>query len=427
MKTTDTALLGHVSAEALSASALSDLWTMCTAMFLQGRVLGILVGAAVGAGNHKVAGAYLQVSYFVIGIISVFVFCAWNVTAPLWKRFGSEPHIADEAGYYARVMSFSIPGLVAFSQMSQYFSAQRILYPEVNTATIALILNLSLGLVFVLGIPFPSFNGFGFVACPIVTAVVVYLQFAFFFLKYIHHQRLHEPCWDGWSWNHITTARVKTFVTLYFPAAMGSASDFWRVAVIGAIAAKLGETEVAVFNTSYRIMWIVLILVNAISSASAIKMSMRLGNMDPNGARQAGLVAISLSFVILVVISALVFVYARGFGMIFTQDEKFMELFAEARLPFATTVFLMCFSVAIEKVPYSMGRTNEVFWMGLIASWGAQVPAVFFLTQTWRNDLVGLFSGMSVGYAVLVVLYGYIAATSDWTKYAQLARDRSET
>lgn len=28
MKTTDTAFLGHVSAEALSASALSDLWTM---------------------------------------------------------------------------------------------------------------------------------------------------------------------------------------------------------------------------------------------------------------------------------------------------------------------------------------------------------------------------------------------------------------
>jgi Na+-driven multidrug efflux pump len=35
MKTTDTALLGHISSDALSAAALSDLWTMCTQMFVQ--------------------------------------------------------------------------------------------------------------------------------------------------------------------------------------------------------------------------------------------------------------------------------------------------------------------------------------------------------------------------------------------------------
>jgi Na+-driven multidrug efflux pump len=46
MKTTDTALLGHVSREALSAAALSDLWTMCTGILIQGRALDILVGGA---------------------------------------------------------------------------------------------------------------------------------------------------------------------------------------------------------------------------------------------------------------------------------------------------------------------------------------------------------------------------------------------
>jgi Na+-driven multidrug efflux pump len=44
MKTTDTALLGHVSREALSASALSDLWTMCSQVLLNGSILGVLVG-----------------------------------------------------------------------------------------------------------------------------------------------------------------------------------------------------------------------------------------------------------------------------------------------------------------------------------------------------------------------------------------------
>ena len=62
MKTTDTALLGHVSGQALSAAALSDLWTMCTAVLIQGRVLTILVGQSIGANNHHLALVYLRIS-----------------------------------------------------------------------------------------------------------------------------------------------------------------------------------------------------------------------------------------------------------------------------------------------------------------------------------------------------------------------------
>jgi Na+-driven multidrug efflux pump len=83
-------------------------------------------------------------------------------------------------------------------------------------------------------------------------------------------------------------------------------------------------------------------------------------------------------------------------------------------------------AIAIEKIPYSMGRTTEVFWYGLIGSWGGQVPGVLILTRYWRNDLIGLYWGMAFGYFMLCILYGYIALTSDWKKYALLARERSE-
>lgn len=62
MKTTDTALLGHVSGKALSAAALSDLYTMCTAVLIRGRALTILVGQTSGANNHYLAFVYLRIS-----------------------------------------------------------------------------------------------------------------------------------------------------------------------------------------------------------------------------------------------------------------------------------------------------------------------------------------------------------------------------
>lgn len=58
-----------------------------------------------------------------------------------------------------------------------------------------------------------------------------------------------------------------------------------------------------------------------------------------------------------------------------------------------------------------MGRTKEVFWYGLVASWGAQVPAVYLLTKLWRNDVVGLYTGMLSGYLVCVILYGWMLLT----------------
>ena len=121
MKTTDTALLGHVSREALSASALSDLWTMCSQVLMNGRILGVLVGGAVGADNPKLAGIYLQVSYVVLAAMAVVVFICWNVTEQVWLAFGSDPDISNMAGYYARVLSFAIPGILAFGQLAQFF------------------------------------------------------------------------------------------------------------------------------------------------------------------------------------------------------------------------------------------------------------------------------------------------------------------
>lgn len=154
---------------------------------------------------------------------------------------------------------------------------------------------------------------------------------------------------------------------------MGLSSDFWRVAFIGAVAAKLGETQVAVFNTSYRIMWIVLVLINALSSAAGIKTSLRLGAMDPSGARQASEVGIAMSALVLLIIGGFVLTRIRWFGRIFTNDDHFIDLLEETSLPFTLTLILMNLSVAIERVPYALGRTKIVFWCGFIASWGAQV------------------------------------------------------
>lgn len=110
-------------------------------------------------------------------------------------------------------------------------------------------------------------------------------------------------------------------------------------------------------------------MVNSMSSAAGINISIRLGKLDAGGAKQAGHVGAGMSLLFLVLVFGVVASNIRAFGMIFTQDETFLDIFEATRWPFSITLFLMNLSIAIEKIPYSMGRTTEVFWMGCIASW----------------------------------------------------------
>jgi len=155
-------------------------------------------------------------------------------------------------------------------------------------------------------------------------------------------------------------------------------------------------------------MWIALVMVGSLAGASAINMSLRLGEMNPMGARQAGLVGIAMSAFILIVVGCVLLVKSRMVARIFTEDLLFLDMFEEASLPFTLTLCFMNLAVAIERIPYAMGRTKEIFWMGFVASWGGQVPGVILMTHYWRADLVGLYTGMAIGYALLCVLYGII-------------------
>ena len=82
MKTTDSALLGHVSADALAAAALSDLWTMVTGVLIQARVLSVLCGAAIGAGKYSLSLSLQKTFNVWLVVVLPFVHSSYH-TLPL--------------------------------------------------------------------------------------------------------------------------------------------------------------------------------------------------------------------------------------------------------------------------------------------------------------------------------------------------------
>eukprot|EP00051_Salpingoeca_urceolata_P016031 m.211103 g.211103 ORF g.211103 m.211103 type:complete len:511 (-) comp18571_c0_seq3:335-1867(-) len=426
MKTVDTTLLGHLGTKYLSAAALSDLWTMASGVFVTGRVLTTFCGQAFGAGNFKLAGIWLQVSLLVLSCLSVFVMILWAITPIVLRGFHEDKELIHYASIYAWILMSCIPVRIAYSQLSQFFQAQRILYPEMLGSAIALGLQIILGLILVLGIPIPGFGGLGFYACPTLTSGLEYLQLFFLAGIFCMCLGLHKKCWPGWSWNHITKDRVVKYLKIYVPAALSSASDFWRFAVIGALAAKLSDTDVAVFNASYRILWICLTFAGSVAGAAGIRLGMSLGAGYAQDAKRIAGIATVLVVIILCGLGLIVFFLSRQLGKIFSSDPEVLDLFYSIRAPLAAMMVLMNLSVFLERIPVAMGRTTAVLLVGLVGSWIGQVPGVVLATKYWRNDLVGLYTGAACGYGLVCVLLLAVIQTSDWQRYADEARERAE-
>jgi len=431
IKTTDSALLGYTGTHYLAAASVSDLWTQSTGVFIMGGVLGMFCSQAIGSGNKQMAGIWLQVSLTVLSAILVPVAVSWALTGPLLRALGEPAEVADDASYYALVLMACLPARIGISQISQFFTSQKMLHPGMTTGFLAMLMNLVLGLYFVLGVPSvpAGWAGLGFHACPLVTSAVEYCQLALLWGVYWAGLKLYRECWPeaGWSWSHVTRARVAEFCRIYFPAALSLASDFWRVAAIGAVAATLGAAEVSVFNCSYRIMWIALTFIGSMGGAMAIHLGVALGAGDTAAAKLSARVCIATCCVAVVGLAAVMMLFARDVARLFSPDPAIQELFHEVRAPMVAMMVLMTLAVLLERIPMAMGRTSVVLGVGLLGSWAGQVPGVYIGVYLWRHDLVGLFTGVAAGYALLCILLAGIIITTNWEKYALEAQRRSET
>lgn len=411
----------------LEAASLSDLYTSCSGSFLNAGVLNTFVGQARGAGNPALGAVWLNISLFCIGSLCMFVVGLWFLTGPVLLLFGESEELSHHAGYYAKVLALCLPARMVMSQVGKFFAGNGDVKPQVFSALFAAVVNLVFGLVFVLGIPFKNFDGFGFIACPIVTTVTEYASLGYMLLVYCVYLRYHEKYhWTGFYFKDITNSRVSQFLKLYVPQALSISSDYWRVAVIGVFATTISELDVAVFNTSYRIMWMALTMVSSLGASVNIRLSTYIGSGDIKVAKETMRLGLVMMLFSVAGFILLLFFFMRDIASIFSSDTVVVEQFFLVRVPMMCMLFFMALAVFLEQVPVAMGKTKEVFYAGLIGSWFGQVPLSYVFINYVDHSLSSLYWGVSLGYFLTCIALAYIIWSADWQKVVEEAQARSE-
>lgn len=421
MKTTDSALLGHVGTKYLVASALADLWMSSTSSLILGGVVSVLAAQAVGAKDPKLAGVWLQVALLVSLFLLIPIGLSWLFTGDVMLAFGKGQDIAAICGLYSQLMCVALVGRVIVSSLTQFLYAIQEFSVPVRASSVAMVVNLVFGVFFVLGWPLKNWHGFGFVACPLVTAAAEYTML-FINIGYMWRHGIKEY-WPGWSLSHITTTRLWTYLKLFVPSALSISSDFWRMAVMGVMSATIGDDEVGVFNVSYRVMWLSLIFVGSVAQAVGVLMSNSVGANNVPEAKRACVIGGVLCGIVLAVVSVVVILYPRIIFSIFTEDPFMLQLFGDSASPFCAMLIFMNLAVYLERFPLAFSKMRAVFIIGLIGSWGFQVPFTFLCITFWRKDLTGLYTGGFIGYLAVCTTYLLYFKLTDWDRAAAKVRE----
>lgn len=422
----DTAVLGHVGTTYLTSASLSDLVTTSTFFLANDGVLGTFVGQAYGAGNFDLAGIWLQVSLVIVLSFSVPVLVAWNLVGPVLRRFGYHGKTLRDAALYSHILSISILPRIGFQQMSGYLQAMKIVTPAVVVSLVALAFNLVANVFVVLGVGIPGFDGVGFLGCPIVTTTAVVIQATLLYFVYFQCKQVHAKTWPGFQRRFITTTRIKNYLKLYLPSILQTGSEFWRFNVIGALAASLGDDEVAAFNSSYKVIYLVHQFVIALGIGTGIRVGIHLGAGKAARARDSTRIGMCLAAMVSAPLSAVVYIFPTFFARIFSSDQTVIDLYASISLELALTIVFMTLSDVMENILTAQGRALAVVISSSIVSWGVHVPATILLLRYWRHDMRGLYLGVALGYVVLTIICAALLILSDWNRLVIEAGERSE-
>mmetsp|Transcript_17700 Transcript_17700/g.24899 ORF Transcript_17700/g.24899 Transcript_17700/m.24899 type:complete len:623 (+) Transcript_17700:143-2011(+) len=445
MASTDSSFVGHIndnsghSAETyLAAAVLSD---MCVNVLMVpplafNQVLNALVGQAVGSGNPKMAGIWLQQSMFWLGItmLPCLVGCFYVEHMLLWLDFPLD--IAQVAGVYAKYnILWPIPN-GWYQCMRFYFQAQGLPRPAMYNNMIFLGVNALLNWVFVFGGPFRymggifgHWQGLGFIGAAISLSVSRTSQSVAYFWYMFVHCRHHVATWPGLSFKHHTKSRTIEFLKQSIPN-MGTllfqqcASQATTVLV-----GRLGELAIA---TSSAMSTVTVPWSGTLSATtwtvSSVRVGYHLGRGDGTAAKKTAWIV--LHFITIVnVVMAFIFVPLKSDILEIATDDADIIHLGSVLVPavlIGTYLNLLVGNIT-SGIFGGMGRPI----IATILSFGLELPlsigGTALMILYFKTNLLGVywFQAISGGFEALI-LFG-ILGMSNWDECADEARVRQET
>ncbi|XP_048137498.1 protein DETOXIFICATION 29-like isoform X1 [Rhodamnia argentea] len=385
-------------------------------MIGMGSALETLCGQAYGAGQLDMLGIYMQRSWVILNTTAVALCFLYIFAAKLLQLLGQTEAISEAAGEFAIWM---IPQLFMYAMnfpIAKFLQAQSKIMAMAVIAAAAVVLHTVFSWLLMLKL------GWGLIGAAIVLdaswVVIVAAQLAYIF------SGTCGRAWTGFSWKAFQN--LWGFVRLSIASAVMLCLEVWYFMLLILFAGYLKNAEISVDALSIRmniLLWTVMASLG-MNAAVSVRVSNELGAAHPRTAKFSLIVAVISSFMIGLVLSAILLATQNLYPSLFSSDSSVQELVKEL-----TPVLALCI-VSNNVQPVLSGWAVGAGWQAVVAYvniacyylFGVPLGLIFGYKLDW--GVKGIWCGMLMGTIVQTCVLIFMVSRTNWNKEASIAEER---
>lgn len=414
-----TMFVGQIGTQELAAASLGT---------MLGNIMGFSVGIgfssamdtlcsqAYGSGNYFMLGTICQRSILILGVLCVPLGSIWIYSEHILIFLGQDPTVSHFTGIYMQYQLIGLWPQFIFSSMNKYLQCQGITKPSMYIVILVSLINpfLTYALIYPLNWGFEG-AALSVSICRILLAV--------FLIIYIKLRGLHYSTWAGWSMDSLRG--WGTFLSLGLPGCVMICAEWWAAELLTLAAGWIGTeqlaTQAVLGNTSGLFFAIPL----SFSIACSIRVGNSLGGNRPHHAKAAWRAAFQFTVLLMTCVMTLLVCIRSVWPVIFTTDMTVMRLVTRYLPVLAQYAVIDTMQIVAAGALKGCGHQRVGAICNLFSYYVIGLPIAFYAAFVLDFGLDGLWLGNSIGNILQASLLVTAVAKINWTREAELARERT--
>jgi len=394
--------------------------------------LDTLAPQAVGAGEDKLLGVYVQRGGAILAVVLVPIVLVACFSDSVLKGLGQPDPIATRAGAYVRWMLPSLPSYWAFELLRKVFHAYGVVEPLVAIGAVATAIHCVLAYCFVRGIwklPWvpAEFDGSGFVGAALARSISGAAALMCLGL-YSKWSGLSSRFWGGWAPVRsvvLAKTEVATFLKLGGAGCAAICFEWWAFELLALLAGLLprrSDVFIGAHAVLFNLAAFLYMGLSGCASAASVRTGLALGAGRPDRAIVATRVARAAGLVVGVANAIILYVGRDALPELFDRNDRAVRRAATVAMPaLAAYQIFDAHNAVVGGIMRGAGRQTAPAVISFVAFYVAGNPAaaVFAFVLGW--NLVGLWLGLTGGLCVASFMYAACLWRFDYAALADEA------
>ncbi|KAK3165098.1 hypothetical protein QOZ80_1AG0028880 [Eleusine coracana subsp. coracana] len=414
-------MVGHLPGVLpLSAAAIANsLATVSGFSLLIGMAsaLETLCGQAYGAKQYHKLGVHTYRAIFTLLIVCVPLSLLWLFMGKILVLLGQDPVISREAGRY---IVWLIPGLFAIAvtqPIIRFLQSQSLVLVLLLSSFASAAAHVPLCYVMVFK------TGLGYIGAAMSISISYWLNLCML-VAYI---AFSGSCKETRTIPTMEALQgVDAFLRLALPSALLICLEWWSFELLILMSGLLPnpELQTSVLSICLTSTTLLFSIPYGLGAAGSTRVANELGAGNPEGARSAVRVVLSMAVMDGVIVAGALFASRRLLGAAYSSEEEVIS-FVAAMVP------LVCITVvtdALQGVLAGIARGSGWQELGAYVNLGSfyliGIPTAIVLGFVLKMGGRGLWMGVVCGSVTQTTLMSAITFSIDWPKMAEKARER---